>query len=101
MIPRKPVKSSRTRRAARPSGSTARKTARTAGPAKLQRMLKKYIDVILDVGLNLQPGQRLLIVNNLLQGVDVSLAPFVRMLAEAAYRRGSPFRGRDLGRPAA
>jgi len=54
-------------------------------------MLKKYIEVILDVGLNLQPGQRLLIVNSLTQGVDVSLAPFVRLLAETAYRRGCPY----------
>lgn len=54
-------------------------------------MLKKYIDVILDVGLSLQPGQRLLIVNNLIQGVDIHIASFVRMVAEAAYRRGSPF----------
>jgi aminopeptidase len=36
-------------------------------------------------------GQRLLIVNNLIQGVDIYVAPFVRMVAEAAYRRGSPF----------
>jgi aminopeptidase len=33
----------------------------------------------------------LLIVNNLVQGVDISLAPFVRQVAEAAYRRGSPY----------
>src|SRR5512143_1851917 len=60
-------------------------------PSDLQSQLRKYVDVILDVGLNLQRGQRLLIVNNLLHGVDVSVAPFVRLVVEAAYRRGSSF----------
>jgi aminopeptidase len=77
------AKRGRAPRAARRAGSRS-----TAGT--LQRRLAKYVDVILDVGLNLRPGQRLLIVNNLLNGVDVSLAPFVRLVAEAAYRRGAP-----------
>jgi aminopeptidase len=45
--------------------------------------------VILDVGLNLQPGQRLLVVNSLTNGVDIGLAPFVRLVAEGAYSRGA------------
>ncbi len=36
-------------------------------------------------------GQRLLIEGSLLTGVDVALVPFVRRLAEAAYRRGAAF----------
>ncbi|HET6846794.1 MAG TPA: aminopeptidase, partial [Anaerolineales bacterium] len=89
MIPRKKVKSGRAQIRRAPSRAGSRGTV--APRAALPQTLKKYIDVILDVGLNLQPGQRLLIVNNLIQGVDVNLAPFVRLLAEAAYRRGSPY----------
>lgn len=53
--------------------------------------LDQYVDVIMQVGLNLRPGQRLLIVGSTLLGVDLSLAPFVRKLAQAAYRRGASF----------
>jgi aminopeptidase len=56
-----------------------------------QTQLDQYIDVILEVGLNLRAGQRLLIEGSLLTGVDVALVPFVRRLAEAAYRRGAAF----------
>jgi aminopeptidase len=80
-------RSSRTPRAR----SSGRRIAPRKPAADFQARLKKYIDVILDVGLNLQHGQSLLIVNNLINGVDVSLAPFVRLVAEAAYRRGAPF----------
>ncbi|HET6846201.1 MAG TPA: aminopeptidase [Anaerolineales bacterium] len=89
MIPRKTTKSARSQIRRSPSRDGWRGTGVARAP--LAQTLKKYIDVILDVGLNLQPGQRLLIVNNLIQGVDVNLAAFVRLLAEAAYRRGSPY----------
>ncbi len=56
-----------------------------------QKQLDQYIDVILEIGLNLQPGQRLMVAGSVLNGVDVALAPFVRKLAEAAYRRGAVF----------
>ncbi len=56
-----------------------------------QTLLDQYIDVILQVGLNLQPGQRLLVVGSMLDGLDLSLAPFARQLAEAAYRLGASF----------
>ena len=53
--------------------------------------LDQYIDLILEVGLNLRPGQRLLIMGSLINGIDVRLTPFVRLLADAAYDRGASF----------
>ncbi len=49
----------------------------------------RYIDLVLLVGLNLRPGQRLLVMGSFLRGLDVALAPFVRQLAQAAYARGA------------
>jgi len=82
------TRASRGRSRSRPA---AKRSARQSSLPALRTQLIKYVDVILDVGLNLRPGQRLLIVNNLLNGVDLSLAPFVRLLTKAAYRRGAPF----------
>ncbi len=59
--------------------------------ASPEAKLDQYIDVILQVGLNLQAGQRLLIAGSSLLGADLALAPFVRKVAEAAYRRGAVF----------
>jgi aminopeptidase len=75
------------------TGRKASSRRRTPGrkTPDFQSQLKKYVDVILDVGLNLQPGQRLLIVHSLINGVDLSIAPFVRLVAEGAYRRGSAY----------
>lgn len=53
--------------------------------------LDRYIDVILEVGLNLRSGQRLIVGGGMAQGLDVRLAPFVRKLVTAAYRRGASF----------
>jgi aminopeptidase len=50
-----------------------------------QQELGAYADVIVHVGLNLQPGQRLLI------RADVHSAPLVRAVARSAYGAGSPF----------
>jgi aminopeptidase len=58
---------------------------------ELRTQLDQYIDVVLEIGLNLRAGQRLLIEGSLLTGVDVALVPFVRRLTEAAYRRGAAF----------
>ena len=58
---------------------------------ELQTLLDQYIDVVLEVGLNLRAGQRLLIEGSLIAGVDVALVPFVRRLTEAAYRRGAAY----------
>jgi aminopeptidase len=51
----------------------------------------QFADLILDVGLNLQPGQRLLVVQSLVGGVDIQLAPLVRTIADKAYRRGASY----------
>lgn len=47
--------------------------------------LNNYADVIVEVGLNLQPGQRLM-VNSLLEA-----APLARAVARSAYRKGCPY----------
>jgi len=51
----------------------------------------QYADLILEVGLNLQPGQRLLVAGSTLGGVDLHLAPFVRIIVERAYVRGAKY----------
>lgn len=50
-----------------------------------QQKLGRYADVIVRIGLNIQPGQRLLI------RPDVQTAPLVRAVARAAYAAGAPF----------
>jgi aminopeptidase len=51
----------------------------------------QFADLILDVGLNLQRGQRLLITESIVGGVDIQLAPLVRTIADKAYRRGASY----------
>jgi aminopeptidase len=48
-----------------------------------------YTDLILKVGLNLQAGQRLLVAGSTLRGVDIRLAPFVKIIVERAYELGA------------
>jgi aminopeptidase len=48
--------------------------------------LGKFADVIVGVGLNLQPGQRLL-----MEGPKLELAPLVRKISENAYKAGARF----------
>jgi aminopeptidase len=55
------------------------------------RKLASYADLAIRVGLNLQPGQRLLITNASSGGVVLEAAPLVRQLAAAAYRAGARF----------
>lgn len=50
-----------------------------------QQELGRYADVIVRVGLNLQPGQRLLV------RADLHAAPLVRAVARSAYAAGAPF----------
>lgn len=52
----------------------------------METMLQRYADVIVKVGLNLQPGQTLM-----LEGVPVVAAPLVRLVVESAYRAGARF----------
>jgi aminopeptidase len=54
-------------------------------------MLQKYADLTLKVGLNLQPGQRLLIVDLPNHGVSMEAAPFVRKIVDSAYRQGARY----------
>jgi aminopeptidase len=52
--------------------------------------LHAYADLTIRVGLNLQPGQRLIIIGPLANGgVSLEAAPLVRSLAETAYRAGA------------
>ena len=55
--------------------------------------LEKYAEVILKVGLNLQPGQRLLIGAPIPPnyGTPLELAPLVRIITEKAYQMGARF----------
>jgi aminopeptidase len=46
--------------------------------------LKKYADLVVSIGLNLQPGQRLMIT------APVDAAPLVRLVTASAYQKGSP-----------
>ena len=56
-----------------------------------ERTLQTYADLAIKVGLNLQPGQRLLILGPLANGgVSLDAAPLVRRLAESAYKAGAP-----------
>ncbi len=56
-----------------------------------QAQVSRYIELVLQVGLNLRRGQRLLVMGSFLRGLDVALAPFMRQLAQAAYARGASF----------
>lgn len=55
--------------------------ARMVEPARLDR----YADLALNVGVNLRPGQRLVVRS------PIEAAPLVRALAAAAYRMGAPY----------
>jgi aminopeptidase len=53
--------------------------------------LSMYADLAVRVGLNLQPGQRLIVIGPLASGgVSLEAAPFVREIAASAYRAGAP-----------
>ena len=56
----------------------------------LDAQLKRYGELTVKVGLNLQPGQRLMIIGPLANGgVSLEAAPLVREVAAAAYRAGA------------
>jgi len=53
--------------------------------------LERYADLAVKIGLNLKPGQRLLIIGPLASGgVSLEAAPLVRRIAASAYRGGAP-----------
>ncbi len=55
-----------------------------------QTNLKKYADLAVRVGLNLQPGQKLIMQALKDGGVPIQTAPLVRELAASAYKAGAP-----------
>ncbi len=59
--------------------------------AKFEENLEKYADVIVKIGLNLQPGQRLLIggPTSYNYGTPIELAPLVRLITKKAYQIGA------------
>jgi aminopeptidase len=56
----------------------------------LQQQLEAYGELAVKVALNLQPGQRLIILGPLATGVSYEAAPLVNHIAASAYRVGSP-----------
>jgi aminopeptidase len=60
---------------------------------EFEKNLEKYAEVILKIGLNLQPGQRLLIgTPNVYQsGAPIELAPLIRVITRKAYQIGARF----------
>jgi aminopeptidase len=58
----------------------------------LDRTLSLYGDLAVRIALNLQPGQRLLIIGPLANGgASLEAAPLVRCIAESAYKAGAQF----------
>ena len=54
-------------------------------------MLEAYAELVVKIALNVQPGQRLLIIGPLANGgASLESAPLVRQIAAAAYKAGSP-----------
>jgi aminopeptidase len=59
-------------------------------PMDFEHRLQTYGDLAVRVALNLQPGQRLLIIGPLMNGgVSLEAAPLVRHIAASAYRAGA------------
>ena len=60
---------------------------------QLEQWLQKYAEAIVKIGLNIQPGQRLLIGAPILWvgGAPVEAAPFVRKIAAEAYKIGARY----------
>jgi aminopeptidase len=56
----------------------------------LQQQLAAYGELAVKVALNLQPGQRLMILGPLASGVSFEAAPLVRHIAASAYCGGAP-----------
>ncbi|MFX1410797.1 MAG: aminopeptidase [Promethearchaeota archaeon] len=58
-----------------------------------ERNLEKYAELIVKIGLNLQPGQRLLIgaPGPPLYGTPIELVPLIRLIAVKAYQIGARF----------
>jgi aminopeptidase len=61
--------------------------------SEFEKNLEKYAEVIVKIGLNLQPGQRLLIggPTSLRHGAPIELAPLVRLITKKAYQIGARY----------
>lgn len=61
--------------------------------SEFEKNLEKYAEVIIKVGLNLQPGQRLLIGAPVFSNTytPIELAPLVRLIVAKAYNAGAKF----------
>jgi aminopeptidase len=59
--------------------------------SKHEKLLQKYAEVIVRVGLNLRKGQRLIITNSRLRGVSINAAPLVREVVRSAYQAGAHY----------
>jgi aminopeptidase len=59
--------------------------------SEIEQNLEKYAEVILKVGLNFQPGQRLLIggATTSYDGISFEAAPLVRIITKKAYQMGA------------
>jgi aminopeptidase len=59
--------------------------------SEFEAQLQRYADAAIQAGLNLQPGQRLIMIGpRFTGGVAPEATPLVRALANSAYRAGSP-----------
>ncbi len=59
--------------------------------ADFEEMLQRYAEAAVRAGLNLQPGQRLMVIGPRTSGgVSPEAAPLVRAIVASAYRAGSP-----------
>jgi aminopeptidase len=57
-----------------------------------ERRLDTYADLAVKIGLNLQPGQRLLIIGPLANGgASLDAAPLIRRIGASAYQAGAPY----------
>src|SRR5262245_9726720 len=60
-------------------------------PLEAERRLDAYAELAVKVALNVQPGQRVMIIGPLANGgASLDAAPLAREIAAAAYRAGSP-----------
>ncbi|MQA29343.1 MAG: aminopeptidase [Luteitalea sp.] len=56
-----------------------------------EQRLRTYSELAVRIGLNLQPGQRLLIIGPIANGgASLEAAPLIRQIAAAAYQAGAP-----------
>jgi aminopeptidase len=59
-------------------------------PLDFETALQRYADLVIRTGLNLQPGQRLIMGDPSIRfGIPLEAAPAIRVLAQAAYKTGA------------